>query len=175
MKMNTMPSLLHIRFTLSSPLAPALDVPVGIHPLPRSLPCPNHAGTLAHAPGSSLKRSCLGALQDAQYPQLHRYILHPCVSWPGEHNACGGLHAASAVLRFESYLSMRKVVLLLVYEVRTALPDATFPPPPQSPLQWCCICCERLQRICDNAGWMHTPAVDRLRAMLANKLIGHMP
>lgn len=51
------------------------------------------------------------------YPQLYRYILHPCVSWPGNPNMCGGLDTATGTLRFDSFLTQEKVVIMLIYEV----------------------------------------------------------
>lgn len=60
-------------------------------------------------------------LQDIEYPQIYRYILHPCVSWPGSPNMCGGLHSAAGNLRFDSFLTAENVVLMLIYEVRSCL------------------------------------------------------
>ncbi|CAL8463815.1 g3349 [Coccomyxa elongata] len=51
------------------------------------------------------------------YPQLYRYILHPCVSWPGMPNMCGGLQTATGTLRFDSFLTQENVVIMLIYEV----------------------------------------------------------
>ena len=59
-------------------------------------------------------------LQTLIYPQLYRYILHPCVSWPGNPNMCGGLHTATGDLRFDSFLTQEDVVIMLIYEVRRA-------------------------------------------------------
>ena len=59
-------------------------------------------------------------LQDLIYPQLYRYILHPCVSWPGNPNMCGGLHTATGDLRFDSFLTQEDVVIMLIYEVSHA-------------------------------------------------------
>ena len=60
---------------------------------------------------------CHLVLQELIYPQLYRYILHPCVSWPGLPNMCGGLHTATGCLRFDSFLTQRNVVIMLIYEV----------------------------------------------------------
>ena len=60
-------------------------------------------------------------LQDIEYPQIYRYILHPCVSWPGSPNMCGGLHSAAGNLRFDSFLTAENVVLMLIYEVSACL------------------------------------------------------
>ena len=59
----------------------------------------------------------MALLQEQIYPQLYRYILHPCVSWPGLPNMCGGLHAATGCLRFDSFLTQDNVVIMLIYEV----------------------------------------------------------
>lgn len=59
-------------------------------------------------------------LQELIYPQLYRYILHPCVSWPGNPNMCGGLHTATGDLRFDSFLTQEDVVIMLIYEVSHA-------------------------------------------------------
>lgn len=56
-------------------------------------------------------------MQTLIYPQLYRYILHPCVSWPGNPNMCGGLHTATGVLRFDSFLTQEDIVIMLIYEV----------------------------------------------------------
>ena len=56
-------------------------------------------------------------MQELIYPQLYRYILHPCVSWPGIPNMCGGLHTATGTLRFDSFLTQENVVIMLIYEV----------------------------------------------------------
>ena len=61
------------------------------------------------------------ARQDIEYPQIYRYILHPCVSWPGSPNMCGGLHSAAGNLRFDSFLTAENVVLMLIYEVSACL------------------------------------------------------
>ena len=55
--------------------------------------------------------------QELIYPQLYRYILHPCVSWPGLSGMCGGLHTATGDLRFDSFLTQDNVVIMLIYEV----------------------------------------------------------
>jgi hypothetical protein len=60
---------------------------------------------------------CHPMLQELIYPQLYRYILHPCVSWPGQPNMCGGLHTATGCLRFDSFLTQKNVVIMLIYEV----------------------------------------------------------
>ena len=57
------------------------------------------------------------SVQTLIYPQLYRYILHPCVSWPGNPNMCGGLHTATGDLRFDSFLTQDDVVIMLIYEV----------------------------------------------------------
>lgn len=59
-------------------------------------------------------------LQELIYPQLYRYILHPCVSWPGNPDMCGGLHTATGDLRFDSFLTQEDVVIMLIYEVSHA-------------------------------------------------------
>ena len=59
-------------------------------------------------------------VQTMIYPQLYRYILHPCVSWPGNPDMCGGLHTATGDLRFDSFLTQEDVVIMLIYEVRSA-------------------------------------------------------
>lgn len=59
-------------------------------------------------------------LQELVYPQLYRYILHPCVSWPGTPNMCGGLHSATGDLQFDSFLTQEDVVIMLIYEVNCA-------------------------------------------------------
>jgi hypothetical protein len=58
-------------------------------------------------------------VQEQIYPQLYRYILHPCVSWPGNPNMCGNLHTATGCLRFDSFLTQDNVVIMLIYEVRS--------------------------------------------------------
>ena len=71
---------------------------------------------------STWRLTCIRACaQDIEYPQIYRYILHPCVSWPGSPNMCGGLHTAAGNLRFDSYLTAENVVLMLIYEVRSPL------------------------------------------------------
>lgn len=54
----------------------------------------------------------------SKYPNLHRYILHPCAGWG--RGQCAGVDSTAAVLRFKSYLSAKQVVFVLVYEVRLA-------------------------------------------------------
>ena len=61
-------------------------------------------------------------VQTLIYPQLYRYILHPCVSWPDNPDMCGGLHTATGDLRFDSFLTQDDVVIMLIYEV-SALPS----------------------------------------------------
>ena len=58
-------------------------------------------------------------LQEEEFPQLYRYILHPCVTWyhGSKIHLCGGFHTASSVLRWQSYLSQKNVVIMLMYEV----------------------------------------------------------
>ena len=56
-------------------------------------------------------------VQTLIYPQLYRYILHPCVSWPDNPDMCGGLHTATGDLRFDSFLTQDDVVIMLIYEV----------------------------------------------------------
>ena len=79
------------------------------------------------------RRPCCGAcaaafqqlvllVQTLIYPQLYRYILHPCVSWPDNPDMCGGLHTATGDLRFDSFLTQDDVVIMLIYEV-SALPS----------------------------------------------------
>lgn len=61
--------------------------------------------------------ACKWPAQELIYPQLYRYILHPCVSWPGLSGMCGGLHTATGDLRFDSFLTQENVVIMLIYEV----------------------------------------------------------
>lgn len=66
--------------------------------------------------------------QELIYPQLYRYILHPCVSWPGMSGMCGGLHTATGDLRFDSFLTQENVVIMLIYEVLLFSSPAHSPP-----------------------------------------------
>ena len=70
-------------------------------------------------------------VQTLIYPQLYRYILHPCVSWPDNPDMCGGLHTATGDLRFDSFLTQDDVVIMLIYEV-SALPSCIPIPVPSS-------------------------------------------
>ena len=67
----------------------------------------------------------ISPLQEEEFPQLYRYILHPCVTWyhGSKIHSCGGFHTASSVLRWQSYLSQKNVVIMLMYEVIATMLD----------------------------------------------------
>ena len=51
----------------------------------------------------------------SDYPSMHRFILHPCAGW--ELEQCAGYNATAGILRFNSFLAAKDVVVVLVYEV----------------------------------------------------------
>ena len=53
------------------------------------------------------------------YPQMHRFILHPCASGGAHSVSCGEFSAATSILRFESFFTQKKVVVSFTFEVRS--------------------------------------------------------
>ena len=69
-------------------------------------------------------RGCVAGAACAQtlvYPQMHRFILHPCVSGGTQRAGCGAFFASTAVLRFESFFTQKKVVVSFTFEVGFSL------------------------------------------------------
>ena len=60
-------------------------------------------------------------MQDQLYPEMKRFILHPCVSGSAQRAGCGDFFASTAILRYESFFTQRKVVVSFTFEVRALI------------------------------------------------------
>ena len=56
-------------------------------------------------------------MQDLEYPQMHRLMLHPCVSHEGQSSSCGEFFSATSILRFQSFFTQKRVVASYTFEV----------------------------------------------------------
>ena len=69
-------------------------------------------------------------LQDLLYPEMKRFILHPCVSGSTQRAGCGEFFSSTAILRYESFFTQKKVVVSFTFEVRRAPKLPVSPSPP---------------------------------------------
>ena len=60
-------------------------------------------------------------LQDLEYPQVHRLMLHPCVSNDERSINCGDFFSATSILRFQSFFTQKRVVASYTFEVSQCL------------------------------------------------------
>ena len=70
-----------------------------------------------HIHGTEQNGACVHA-QTMVYPQMHRFIMHPCASGGTARAGCGEFASATSMLRFESFFTQRKVVVTFTFEVR---------------------------------------------------------
>ncbi len=56
-------------------------------------------------------------VQDLEYPQVHRLMLHPCVSNDERSINCGEFFSATSILRFQSFFTQKRVVASYTFEV----------------------------------------------------------
>ena len=63
-----------------------------------------------------IRRVC--CLQDLEYPQMHRLMLHPCVSNEERSIDCGNFFSTTSILRFQSFFTQKRVVASYTFEVR---------------------------------------------------------
>ena len=61
-------------------------------------------------------------MQDQLYPEMKRFILHPCVSGGAQRAGCGDFFSSTAILRYESFFTQKKVVVSFTFEVRHPRP-----------------------------------------------------
>ncbi|CAL5218412.1 g88 [Coccomyxa viridis] len=55
--------------------------------------------------------------EDLEYPQVHRLMLHPCVSNDERSINCGDFFSATSILRFQSFFTQKRVVASYTFEV----------------------------------------------------------
>lgn len=73
-------------------------------------------GSSCHGLWSWLKRMIFQ--QDLEWPQMHRLMLHPCVSGGSAPAGCGEFFSATSILRFQSFFTQKRVVASYTFEVR---------------------------------------------------------
>lgn len=56
-------------------------------------------------------------MQDLEYPQMHRLMLHPCVSHEDQSLSCGEFFSATSIMRFQSFFTQKRVVASYTFEV----------------------------------------------------------
>jgi hypothetical protein len=89
--------------------------------------------------GSLLLLLLLLCAQTLVYPEMHRFILHPCVSGGTQRAGCGAFFASTAVLRFESFFTQKKVVVSFTFEVGRP-PFSLSPSPSTLQCRWADMC-----------------------------------
>ena len=76
--------------------------------------------------------TCVVHVQDLEYPQMHRLMLHPCVSSEERSINCGQYLSATAILRFQSFFTQKRVVASYTFEVYLHDCQPSLPPLPHS-------------------------------------------